>query len=125
MILKTKLLSLKLVIFLQVGEWRPFFVVLCDKALHYYETMFEDGWGNKWYEGDMLLGGIWYQHVPSQKGPNTYYKLLTNSPPAYAYSHLVLKAKFFMLPIATHKGNPWFSMPSNVQDNLIALLEEK
>jgi hypothetical protein len=66
--------------------------------------MFEDGSGNKWYEGYMLLGGIWYQYVPSQKSRNTSYKLLTYSPHAYAYSHLVLKAKFPMLPIATHKG---------------------
>ncbi len=42
-----------------------FFVVLCDKALHCCEAMFEDGWGNKWYEGNMLLGGIW----PCQRGP--------------------------------------------------------
>jgi hypothetical protein len=91
----------------------PFLLLWMIRQHALCETMFEDGWGNKGYEGDMLLSGIWYQHVPSQRGPNTSYKL-TYSLHTYAYSHYVLKAKFSMLPIAIHKGNPWFSMPLNV-----------
>jgi hypothetical protein len=59
-----------------VEEWEngnPFFVVLCDKALHHYEATFKDGWGNKWYKSDMLPSGIWYHHMLGQKGPNTIY----------------------------------------------------
>jgi hypothetical protein len=63
--------------------------------------------------------------MPSQRGPNTSYKLLIDLPFDYAYSHLVLKAKFPMLPITTCESNPWFSMPSSVQNNLIKLLEER
>jgi hypothetical protein len=98
---------------------------LCDKALHYCEATFEDGWGNKWFKSDMVLGGILYHYMPSQKGPNTSYKLLIYLPLDYAYSHLVLKEKFPMLLITTRKSNPWFSMLSNVQNNLITLLEER
>ncbi len=102
-----------------------FYFFLCDKALHYCEATFEDGWGNKWFKSDMVLGGILYHYMPSQKGPNTSYKLLIYLPLDYAYSHLVLKEKFPMLLITTRKSNPWFSMLSNVQNNLITLLEER
>jgi hypothetical protein len=47
-------------------EWEngnPFFVILCDKALHHCEATFKDGWGNKWYNSHMLPGGIWYHHM--------------------------------------------------------------
>jgi hypothetical protein len=37
----------------------PFFVILCDHDLHQCEATFQDEWGNIWYKGDMLLGGIW------------------------------------------------------------------
>jgi hypothetical protein len=32
----------------ELENGNPFFVVLCNKALHRCEAMFEDGWGNKW-----------------------------------------------------------------------------
>jgi hypothetical protein len=38
----------------------PFFVILCDKTLHKCEATFKDGWGNVWYEGDMIIGIVWY-----------------------------------------------------------------
>jgi len=66
----------------------------------------------------MLLGGIWYQRMPGQRNPNKFYKFLTDSPPTYAYSHSVLKAKFPMLLIVTHKSNPRFSMPIDVQNKI-------
>jgi hypothetical protein len=78
-----------------------------------------------WYEGDMFLGGLWYKCLLGQKGQNTSYMLLTNSPPTFVYSHLVNKAKFSMLPSAFHKGNPRFSMPSNTRERLILALEER
>ncbi len=41
----------------------PFFVILCDKTLHRCEATFKDGWGNMWYEGDMIINGVWYQKM--------------------------------------------------------------
>jgi hypothetical protein len=41
----------------------PFFVIFCDHALHRCEATFQDEWGNTWYEGDMLLGGILYHCI--------------------------------------------------------------
>ncbi len=41
----------------------PFFVILCDHALHQCEATFQNEWGNIWYKGDMLLGGIWYHCI--------------------------------------------------------------
>jgi hypothetical protein len=61
---------------------------------------------NPWLTGDMLLSGFWYQHLLGQKNQNISYKLLTNSPFTFVYSHLVIKAKFPMLPSAICKGNP-------------------
>jgi hypothetical protein len=40
-----------------------FFVIFCDHALHWCEATFQDEWGNTWYEGDMLLGGILYHRI--------------------------------------------------------------
>jgi hypothetical protein len=37
----------------------PFYFVFCDKPLHRCEIIFTHGWGNTWYQGDMILGGIW------------------------------------------------------------------
>jgi hypothetical protein len=37
----------------------------------------------------------------------------------------VLKSKFAMLPSATYKDNPKFSMPSYVTEILIAFIEDK
>jgi hypothetical protein len=41
----------------------PFFVVFCNKPLHRCLKTFNDGWGNTWYEGDIILGGIWYKRT--------------------------------------------------------------
>jgi hypothetical protein len=76
--------------------------------LHQCEATFQDEWGNTWYKGDMLLGGIWYHHIPRQKGQLTSYRLLNNIPPTFAYFHLVLKSKFSMLPNVMRKGIPRF-----------------
>jgi hypothetical protein len=78
-----------------------------------------------WYEGEMIIGGVWYQKMATQKGQITSYVLLRNSTPTFAYSHLVLNSKFSMLPSATHKDNPNFSIPSDVKEILIASIEEK
>jgi hypothetical protein len=73
----------------------------------------------------MILCGVWYHHILGQKGWNTSYKLLHDAPLAFAYSHLVLKSKFTMLPTTTKKGSPRFLMPSEVWENLIASIEER
>ncbi len=44
----------------------PFYVILCDQALHECEATFGDDWGNTWYASEMLLHCVWYHHVPSQ-----------------------------------------------------------
>jgi hypothetical protein len=72
----------------------------------------------------MLLHGVWYHRVLGQRGRNTSYRLLHGSSLAYAYSHLVLKSKFPMLPTTTRKGLPRFSMPIGVKENLIATIEK-
>jgi hypothetical protein len=86
---------------------------------------FEDDWGNQWYEGNMILCGDWYHYVLGQKGQHTQYKLLNDSSPTFACFHLVSKFNFPMLPNATRKRNPWFSMPSKVKESLIATIERR
>jgi hypothetical protein len=73
----------------------------------------------------MLLYGVRYHHVLGQQGWNTSYILLHGSSPAYAYSHLVIKSKFPMLPTTTRKGLPRFSMPIEVKENLITTIEKR
>jgi hypothetical protein len=65
----------------------------------------------------MILQSFWYHHVPTQRGQHTSYRLLNDAFLAFAYSHLVIKSNFPILPNATRKGNPWFRMPSEVKDN--------
>jgi hypothetical protein len=40
-----------------------FFMVLYNKPLHRCMETFSDGWGNIWYEGEILLGGLWYKRT--------------------------------------------------------------
>ncbi len=47
---------------------KVFFVVMCNKPLHRCMETFNHGWGNTWYKGDMILGGIWYKLMV---GPST------------------------------------------------------
>jgi hypothetical protein len=63
--------------------------------------------------------------MATQIGQTTSYVFLKNSPLAFAYFYLVLNSKFSMLPSATHKGNPKFSMPSNVKEILITSIEDR
>jgi hypothetical protein len=44
----------------------PFFVVPCNKPLHRCQEIFEDDWGNTWYEGDMIFKGVWYHRMHGQ-----------------------------------------------------------
>jgi hypothetical protein len=92
----------------------PFFVVFCDKSLRMCEQTFEDNWGNTWYQGDMILQGVWYDKVSHQQGINISYRLLIDSRPTYVYSHLVVTSKFPMLSSATQKGVQRFSMSLGV-----------
>ncbi len=54
------------VIYNELENGDPFYVILCDQALHECEAIFEDDWGNTWYAGEMLLCNVWYHHVPDQ-----------------------------------------------------------
>ncbi len=64
---------------------------------------FTDDWGQTWYEGGNVIGGLWYER-PQPK--NWTYHLNENSPLAQVYSHLVTTFKFLM-PLIVHvlKGN--------------------
>jgi hypothetical protein len=57
----------------------PFYMVQCTKPLHRCPVTFEDEWGNIWYEGDMILNGIWYYRLPSHTSRNSSYSLLLES----------------------------------------------
>jgi hypothetical protein len=103
----------------------PFYVVFCDKPLHRCETTFRDGWGNTWYQGDMILGGIWYKCLLGQTRRRPFYILLKDDHPTFTYSHLVLRSKFPMLPTATRKGVSRFTMPNDVWQNLILAIEDR
>lgn len=90
----------------ELENGNPFYVVLRDKPLHRCKATFIDGWNNMWCEGDMLFGGIWHKHLPSQSRRCPSYVLFKENPPSFTYSHLVFGSKFPMLPNATRKGIP-------------------
>jgi len=54
------------VIYNELENGDPFYVILCDQALHECEAIFEDDWGNTWYAGEMFLCNVWYHHVLDQ-----------------------------------------------------------
>jgi hypothetical protein len=41
----------------------PFYILLCNRPFHRCQKTFDDKWGNIWYEGDMIIGGVWYERV--------------------------------------------------------------
>jgi hypothetical protein len=86
---------------------------------------FSDGWGNTWYEGDMLLGELWYKWTTRPSAQIPFYMLFKDVSPIITYSHLVIKFKFSMLPNATRKGNLRFIMPLHVRENLLSIIEER
>ncbi len=51
--------------------------------------------------------------------------LLRNVSLVVTYFHLVIKSKFPMLPNATRKGNPRFTTPLHVRENLLSIIEER
>jgi hypothetical protein len=89
------------IIFDELEHGDLFYVILCNKLLHRCEQTIEDEWGNIWYEGEMILQGVWYYRMPTQQCINISYKLLRDSGVAYTYSHLVVASKFPMLSFAT------------------------
>jgi hypothetical protein len=50
-----------------------FLIYFCNRPLHRCQETFQDEWGNTWYEGDMIIGGTWYQKMPNQQGTNIPY----------------------------------------------------
>ncbi len=100
-------------------------MVFYNKPLHRCMETFNDGWGNTWYEGDMLFGGLWYKQTIGPSAQNPSYMLLKNVNPIIAYSHFGIKSKFPMLPNVTRKGNLRFIMPLHVRKNLLNIVEER
>jgi hypothetical protein len=71
--------------------------------VHVLKESFTDGWGQTWYEGHNVIGGLWYERL--QLGSCTYY-FHKNSPTALVFSHLVITSKFPMPPtIHVVRGN--------------------
>jgi hypothetical protein len=58
------------------------------------------------YEGDMILGGIWYKCMVGPSTQNPSYMLLKGVHLVVTYFHLFIKSKFAMFFYATRKGNP-------------------
>jgi len=71
--------------------------------VHTVKESFIDGWGQTWYEGDSVIGGLWYERL--RLGNHTYY-LHENSPTTWVLSHLIITSKFPMPPtIHLVRGN--------------------
>jgi hypothetical protein len=43
----------------------PFWILLMDKGPHFVELDFQDGWGNRWQQGDHVIRGYWYDVLQS------------------------------------------------------------
>ncbi len=56
------------VIFDELENGDPFYVILCDQALHECKATFENDRGSTRYACEMFLCGVWYHHVPSEQG---------------------------------------------------------
>jgi hypothetical protein len=44
--------------------------MLVDKGPHFVESNFQNGWGNRWQQGDHVIRGHWYDVL--QSGSQTY-----------------------------------------------------
>jgi hypothetical protein len=73
----------------------PFWIVLCDRAIHIVQESFTDAWDNSFVVGDVVIRGYYYECM--QEGSRSYF-LSTNKPQAYLFAHLVLASKFSMPP---------------------------
>ncbi len=40
-----------------------FWIMLVDKPLHLVTQHFIDAWGQKWFEGDYIICGLWYERL--------------------------------------------------------------
>jgi hypothetical protein len=103
----------------------PFYIFLCNRPLHRCQKKLEDEWGNIWYKGEMIIGGVWYQIMVNHRGTNIPYRLFIDSGPTFVYSHMVIASKFPMLPCATRKGGPRFFMVLEVKENFIAIMKDR
>jgi hypothetical protein len=72
-----------------------FWIMLVDTTIHMVKKHFIDVWGQKWFQGDYVIWGLWYEK--SRVSSKSYY-LLENSLPAFVYSHLIMASKFPMPP---------------------------
>jgi hypothetical protein len=87
----------------ELENGNAFFVFLCNKPLHTCMENFNNGKGNMWYKGYMILGGIWYKCVAGPSTQNPFYMLLKDVYPTVTYFHLDIKSKLTMLRNAKGK----------------------
>ncbi len=66
-------------------------LLLVDKIVHIIQASFEDGWGNPYVKGNVVLRGYWYAR---QRAGNFTYVLQDDKPHAYVFSHLIMALKF-------------------------------
>jgi hypothetical protein len=60
----------------------------------------------------------------SHKGRNPSYTILIDSPATTTYSHLVVQSKVIMLPNKNKNGLPKFSMPLEVWEGFVSIVEK-
>ncbi len=92
-----------IIVICQSSTHESFKLFLCDKMVHTIKESFINGQGQTWYEGDNVIGGLWYEWL--RLGSHTYY-LHENSPIAWVFSHSIITSKFPMPPtIHMVRGN--------------------
>jgi hypothetical protein len=107
----------------ELEDGDAFSVVICNKPLHRCMENFNHGWGSTWYEGDMILGGIWYKRMVRPSTQNLSYMLFKDAHLVVTYSHCVIKSKFPMLLNATRKAILRFKMLAHIKENIYNLIE--
>jgi hypothetical protein len=81
------------------SEDADFWILITEQTLHAVEEESrEDCWGQKVYKGEQIVVGRYYK----QQGRSMRSYVLCDAGPAYIYSHLVIAAKFAMVP-ARHR----------------------
>ena len=101
------------------SEDADFWILIIEHTLHAVEEESkEDCWGQKVYRGEQIVIGRYYK----QKGRSMRSYILCDAGPAYIYSHLVIAAKFAMLPTQhRQKGGREGTQVHAIDTNLICL----
>eukprot|EP00243_Klebsormidium_subtile_P009267 TRINITY_DN4598_c0_g1_i1.p1 TRINITY_DN4598_c0_g1~~TRINITY_DN4598_c0_g1_i1.p1 ORF type:complete len:433 (+),score=38.91 TRINITY_DN4598_c0_g1_i1:432-1730(+) len=114
-------------------EEAEYYVCHCTKAKHRLsESIEDDGWGNSFEAGSMVLLAYYYERVGRLTGSHKY-KLLDESPKAVVLSHLVKAIKFDMVPESAIErrqrkrragSKPVYNLSLEDHDNIMGSLEE-